>query len=274
MTKIEPYWSPWEEMKDFRFSIRKENRNGFFDVSGVPESVMPFFSFVYLVEGEILQEIEGQTWLCQAGQVLLIPRNIPFKVLYFKENISYECGFSILAVKDVSYECLHDPHPLLQTFRDEEAVFTTALLEQLLAAWRRKDFALVSSALDLFLCRLKVQDAHPGNRVVNQFLENVFNRNRKPAKVADYAEELFITPNYLNRLVRAQTGHSAMDWIEISRLNLAKSLLRQGELQIAEIATAVGIDDQSYFTRFFKKNEGVTPSQYRESVTKGTKNPE
>ena len=108
----------------------------------------------------------------------------------------------------------------------------------------------------------------------SQFLENVFNRNRKPAKVADYAEELFITPNYLNRLVRAQTGHSAMDWIEISRLNLAKSLLRQGELQIAEIATAVGIDDQSYFTRFFKKNEGVTPSQYRESVTKGTKNPE
>ena len=92
--------------------------------------------------------------------------------------------------------------------------------------------------------------------------------------MADYAEELFITPNYLNRLVRAQTGHSAMDWIEISRLNLAKSLLRQGELQIAEIATAVGIDDQSYFTRFFKKNEGVTPSQYRESVTKGTKNPE
>lgn len=261
-------------MKDFRFSIRKEKRNGFFDVSDVPESVMPFFSFVYLIEGEVLLEIEGQTWLCQAGQVLLIPRNIPFKVLYFKENISYECGFSIHAVKDVSYECLHDPHPLLQSFRDEEAAFTNALLEQLLAAWRRKDFALVSSALDLFLCRLKVQDAHPGNRVVNQFLESVFNRNRKPAKVADYAEELFITPNYLNRLVRAQTGHSAMDWIEISRLNLAKSLLRQGELQIAEIATTVGIDDQSYFTRFFKKNEGVTPSQYRESVTKGTKNPE
>ena len=57
-----------------------------------------------------------------------------------------------------------------------------------------------------------------------------------------------------------------MDWIEISRLNLAKSLLKQGSLQISEIAAAVGIDDQSYFTRFFKKNEGYTPSQYRDMV--------
>ena len=268
MTKIEPYWNPKRDMKDFWFSIRKEKREGFFDVSSVPESVMPFFSFVYLLEGEVLLEIEGQPWLCQAGQVLLIPRNIPFKVLYFKENKSYECGFAIRAVKDPSYECLHDPHPLLQTFSPEEAAFTAALLEQMLTAWKRKKYALVSSTLDLFLCRLEVREGHPGNVAVNLFLERVFDRSRKPCKVSDYADELCITPNYLNRLVRSQTGHSAMEWIEISRLNLAKSLLKQGELQIAEIATAVGIDDQSYFTRFFKKNEGYTPSQFRELLTK------
>ena len=273
MTKIEPYWNPWKDMTDFRFSIRKEKREGFFDVSDVPQSVLPFFSFIYLIEGEILLEIEGQPWLCQAGQVLLVPRNIPFKVLHFKENYSYECGFSIHAVKDLSYQCLHDPHPLLQTFQGQEADFTAALLEQILNAWKRKNLTLAASALDLFLCRLKPRDGHPGNRVVNQFLESVFNRNRKPAKVSDYADELCITPNYLNRLVRAQTGHSAMDWIEISRLNLAKSLLKQGELQIAEIAAAVGIDDQSYFTRFFKKNEGITPTQYREQRMKGAKSP-
>ena len=273
MTKIEPYWNPKHDMKDFRFSIRKEKREGFFDVSDVPESLLPFFSFAYLLEGEVLLEIEGQPWLCQANQVLLIPRNIPMKALYFKENSSFECGFSFHVVKDPSYPCLHDPHPLLQSFKDEEADFTAALLQQMLKAWERKDLALVSSALDLFLCRLKSQENHPGNPVVNQFLERVFNRNRKPSKVSDYAEELCITPNYLNRLVRSQTGHSAMDWIEISRLNLAKSLLKQGELQIAEIASAVGIDDQSYFTRFFKKSEGCTPTEYREQQKRTSNNP-
>ncbi|MBO4536057.1 MAG: AraC family transcriptional regulator [Bacteroidales bacterium] len=271
MAKIEPYWSPKRDMSDFRFSMRKEKREGYFDVSEVPEAILPFFSFIYLVEGEVLLEIEGQTWLCQSGQILMVPRNVPFKVLYFKENVSFECGFSIHFLKDVSYECLHDPHPLLQTFQPEDAAFTAALLEQMLAAWKRKDYGTVASALDLFLCRLNVQEGHPGNPTVNQFLERVFDRSRKLGKVSDYAGELCITPNYLNRLIRNQTGHSAMDWIEISRLNLAKSLLKQGDLQIAEIATAVGIDDQSYFTRFFKKNQGLTPSQFREAVLKGKK---
>lgn len=260
-------------MKDFRFAIRKEKRDGFFDVSDVPETILPFFSFTYLLEGEVLVEVEGQPYLCQAGQVLMIPRNVPFKVLHFKENLSYECGFSILALKDVSYDCLHNPHPLHQSFWFDDAIFTASLLEMLLNAWQRKDYNLIGSALDLFLCRLKVQDGHPGNNTVNQFLEKVFDRSRKPSKVADYADELCITPNYLNRLVRSQTGHSAMDWIEISRLNLAKSLLKQGDMQIAEIASAVGIDDQSYFTRFFKKNEGYTPSQYRDLLAKVTKSP-
>ncbi|MBR0223708.1 MAG: AraC family transcriptional regulator [Bacteroidales bacterium] len=264
MTKIEPYWNPSHDMKDFRFSIRREKREDFFDVSDVPQSVLPFFAFAYLVKGELLVEIEGQPFLCKAGQALLIPRNIPFQVLYFKENFSYECGFSIHSLKDVSYECLHDPHPLLQSFEPEDAAFTQSLLEQLLAAWKKKDIPLVQSILDLFLCRLKVMEGHPGNNTVNQFLEKIFDRSRKPGKVSEYAGELFITPNYLNRLVRSQTGHSAMEWIEISRLNLAKSLLKQGSLQIAEIASAVGIDDQSYFTRFFKKLEGCTPSQYRD----------
>ena len=273
MAKIEPYWNPGRDMKDFRFSIRKEKREGYFDVSDVPQANLPFFSFVFLVRGEILLEIEGQPYLCKAGQVLLVPRNVPFQVLYFKENVSYECGFSIHAPKDVSYECLHNPHPLLQTFPPAETAFTAALLEQMLSAWQRKDFALVQSALDLFLCRLKVPGAHAGNSTVSLFLEKVFDRSRKPGKVSDYADELCITPNYLNRLVRFHTGHSAMEWIEISRLNLAKSLLKQGQMQIAEVATAVGVDDQSYFTRFFKKSEGCTPSQFREAAMGGTKNP-
>jgi len=271
MTKIEPYWNPAVDLKDFRFSMRKEKRNGFFDVSVVPEAILPFFSFAYLVEGEVLLEVEGQPYLCKAGQMLMIPRNIPFKVLHFKENLSFECGFSINFLKDVSYDCLHNPHPILQSFLAEDADFTAALLEQMLSAWRRKDFAVTASSLDLFLCRIKVQDSHPGHRTVNQFLERVFDRRRKPAKVSDYADEMCITPNYLNRLIRVQTGHSAMDWIEISRMNLAKSLLKQGDLQIAQIAESVGIDDPSYFTRFFKKNEGCTPSEYRDSLKRTEK---
>ena len=271
MTKIEPYWNPKGDMNDFRFSLRKEKRTDFIDVSDVPESVLPFYSFVYLTEGEILLEVEGMPYFCRSGQLLMIPRNIPFRVIHFKESGSYEGGFSLHTLKDASYACLHDPHPLFQRFSPEESEFTTLLLEQIYQAWQHKNCDIVASGIDFFLARLKPNEGHPGNPNVNLFLEHVFDRNRKPGKVADYADELCITPNYLNRLVRSQTGRSAMEWIEISRLNLAKSLLKQGDMQISEISEAVGIDDQSYFTRFFKKSEGFTPSQFREKAKKAEK---
>ena len=265
------YWAPTRNMDSFLFSIRKEKRFGLFDVSDVQEAILPFFAFTYLTEGEVLLEIDGQPWLCQAGQLLMVPRNVPFRILYFKESTSYECGFSLRALKDITYGCLHDPHPLQQDFQEEEGAFTVALLEQLLRAHEQGNQALIASALDLFLCRLKCLPQQSRNPLVNQFLEKVFDRNRKPMKVTDYAQELFITPNYLNRLVRTHTGHSAMEWIEISRMNLAKTLLKRPTLQISEIAAAIGIDDQSYFSRFFKKNEGCTPSQFRDSALSGTK---
>ena len=271
MTELKPYWIPWKEMKDLLFSIRKEHREGFIDLSESPGTVLPFFSFAYLVEGELLLEIEGAPYICQGGNVVIVPPNTPFRVLYFKGNLSYECGFSPRILKDLSYDCVHSTLPVLQSFSGTDADFTASLLEVMMTAFKKKDMRMVASALDLFLCRIEPRPDSPGHPVVNKFLEKVFNRTGKPRKVSDYADELCITPNYLNRLVRSHTRHSAMEWIEISRLKLAKSLLKQNELPISEIAAAVGIDDQSYFTRFFKKNEGCTPSQFRDSFLKMNK---
>ena len=254
MSEIEPYWNTAQGLSQFQFSIRKVDRKGYFDVSDIPQTTLPFYTFAYLTEGEILMEVEGTTGHCKAGEIILIPARTPFRILYFNQNTGFECGFSMRMLKDPSYPCLHNPQPLLQTLTEEEARFTTLLLEELMKAFQQKNQQLVASTLDLFLCRINAPGGHPGNPIVNHFLEMVFDRNQKP--------------------VRSQTGHSAMEWIEISRLNMAKLLLKQNELQIAEIAAATGVDDQSYFTRFFKKSEGCTPSQYRDRILKGMKSPD
>lgn len=265
MEAITPYWTPSEDLSDFLFHVNRVERNGFTDFPDVPQTVLPFISFVYLQEGEVLLEVEGEPYLCQAGQLLFIPSNIAFKVLHFNKNVGYECGFSIRILKDASFACLHSPRPLHQSFTPKEAHFTCELLERLHTAQRKKDCAMIQSIMDLFLCRLRTPESS-SNAIVTRFLEMVFNRRERPMKVTDYAEALCITPNYLNRLVRTHTKHSAMAWIEISRLNLAKLLLKQNQMQISKIAEAVGIDDQSYFTRFFKKYEGCTPTQFRERI--------
>jgi AraC family transcriptional activator of pobA len=79
---------------------------------------------------------------------------------------------------------------------------------------------------------------------------------------------LNVTPNHLNKSVKSSTGKSATKWIEETILLEAKYLLFQTTLSVSEIAMQVGHEDHSYFSRFFKKHEGLTPVQYRKMIDK------
>ena len=106
---------------------------------------------------------------------------------------------------------------------------------------------------------------------MNQFFERLFDRSQVLDSVSGYAERLGISPSYLNKLVRTQTRHSAMDWVEISRVNWAKSLLKETDLSVGDVSVAIGVDDASYFTRFFRKSTGMTPSEFRRRMVKEEK---
>jgi len=87
-------------------------------------------------------------------------------------------------------------------------------------------------------------------------------------KVNYYASLLNVTPNHLNKSIKAATGKSATNWIDETIMLEAKYLLYQTTFSVSEIAMQVGHEDQSYFSRFFKKHEGMTPVQYRKMIDK------
>ncbi len=79
----------------------------------------------------------------------------------------------------------------------------------------------------------------------------------------DYAELLFITPNHLNALTNQIAGKSAGELIRNRIILEAKRLLVNSTFNIGEISLSLNFEDNSYFTRFFKKAEGVTPDEFR-----------
>ena len=68
--------------------------------------------------------------------------------------------------------------------------------------------------------------------------------------------------SYLCRLFKRETGESLFQYLARLRLERATGLLLQEGLSIREVAARVGIDDPFYFTRMFKKQYGVAPSEY------------
>jgi len=80
----------------------------------------------------------------------------------------------------------------------------------------------------------------------------------------ELAKMVYLNPDYLSKLFRKQEGVTIGEYITQKRMLLAKQLLKNTNLQVADISRRVGITDASYFIKTFKKKEGMTPQQYRE----------
>ncbi|MFY1045714.1 helix-turn-helix domain-containing protein [Chryseobacterium sp. GP-SGM7] len=82
----------------------------------------------------------------------------------------------------------------------------------------------------------------------------------------DYAENLSIHVNSLNRSVKEITGKTTSQQITSRIIHEAYELLRHTDWNIAEIAYGLGFEEPAYFTNYFKKQTGVTPNAVRTSV--------
>lgn len=79
----------------------------------------------------------------------------------------------------------------------------------------------------------------------------------------DLADILHLNPSYLSSLFKNTTGLSYKEYLNRVRIEEAKRLLSSTDYPIMEIAVACGFNDQSYFTKIFKKHTGMTPKHYR-----------
>ena len=99
----------------------------------------------------------------------------------------------------------------------------------------------------------------------DSFIKLVVEHHNEERNMAFYADKLCLSPKYLSKLVKAQTGRSAPEWIDAFVILEAKNLLKYSELSIKEIVYKLHFPNQSVFYKFFKAHTGMTPSDYRTS---------
>lgn len=83
------------------------------------------------------------------------------------------------------------------------------------------------------------------------------------------ADEFSVSSNYLSRFFKQETGCTFIQYVTMIRMDRAKELLINSDMQIKEIVAEIGYIDVANFVRKFKSYEGVTPGQYRERMRKG-----
>jgi AraC-like DNA-binding protein len=104
--------------------------------------------------------------------------------------------------------------------------------------------------------------------ILENFKKLVNDKFREIATITELAGHLHITPNYLNIVVKETTGQTATDLLRKRKILEAKRLLINERLDVVQIAFELGFKDASYFSRYFKRATGQSPTGFRNDIYK------
>ena len=200
MRRVIPYWEKGAEWAQTPFFIEKFETKLPVEATEIPLTTLPRYTFLFILEGEILAEIGGESCLCRGGQFLLIPAEMPFSVHHYTDLSGYTGSFSLSSLRDASYACITDGKPVFRTFWFDGAEAVTQLLDRMTAALARGDEGFISRAFDLLLYTIDTPTGSKAHPIVSKFFEMLFDRSQVLDSVSGYAERLSISPSYLNKL--------------------------------------------------------------------------
>jgi two-component system response regulator YesN len=103
------------------------------------------------------------------------------------------------------------------------------------------------------------------NRIVQATREYLEAHYAEDITLNSVAEQVNISPQYFSKLIKKSTGFNFIDWLSMLRVKKAKELLASSNYTIKEVCFMVGYKDPNYFSRIFKKKQGMTPSEYVKS---------
>ncbi len=102
------------------------------------------------------------------------------------------------------------------------------------------------------------------DNVIEAAKEYIKNNYSKNISLEDVSRNVDISPYYFSRIFKEDTGVNFIDYLTDVRIEKAKELLSGTNMSMKEICLMVGYSDPNYFSRTFKKQIGITPTEYKE----------
>ena len=149
-----------------------------------------------------------------------------------------------------------------QELKGSETDFSSEIIGGLIAATIYK----VGDILTHYLTEHPEVDSPIHNRAeeyFRQFTELLGEHYKHERSVGFYARQLCITPKYLTTLIKRISGKPVSEWIDNYVILEAKTLLKYSNMSVQEIAYYLNFPNQSFFGSYFKRNAGMSPSQYK-----------
>ncbi len=102
--------------------------------------------------------------------------------------------------------------------------------------------------------------------VLRKAMDFIHEHYNEQVTLNEVAEHIYVSTFYISRIFKKELGKNFVDYLNEIRIEKAKELMSEIKYKTYEIAELVGIPDAHYFSKLFKKYEGLTPTEYRDSL--------
>jgi AraC family transcriptional activator of pobA len=243
-----------------------------------------YYLFVFLKRGGSRHWVDMTSYLLKDNTYYF---SVPAQVVV-KEELKPTWGTSIAFTSE--FLALHDNaslgklpvilnpqngHELL--LADADVAFVDDLLNKMYAEylspgeWQHRMLTAYLTVLLTYLSRLysaqfKGEEPSADKLLLKKYQAKIDERFRELHEVGAYASLLNISAGHLSEVVKAQSGKAAIAHIHERLVLEARRMLFHTQHSLKEIAFDLGFSDPSYFNRFFKRETGVTPADYRTRI--------
>jgi len=254
------------------FSVKYPHRHDFFEV-------------LYLSKGSGFHVIDGNKYEIKPPCVFFMSPGQAHKIEFSGDIEGYififTAEFYLLnqtnqnrLIEFPFFFTIRQDNPPLEFTSQADIGFIESLFKRAISETERgEDYSedLLKSVLDMILTSCSVLykggenalQKGRGHFVVKKFFQMVEENYHKNLTVNEYAGMLAITPNHLTQTVIELTGKTSIQIIKAKQLLEIKRLLVHTSFSVTEIAQRMNFSDQSYFAKFFKRETGISPLQYR-----------
>ena len=121
-------------------------------------------------------------------------------------------------------------------------------------------------ALEKYMKAVQRNNKVKNHQIINKIKEYIRSHFDQGLTLEEIAESVYLSPYYISRIFKEEQGITVMDYLTKVRIEEAKKLLRNPRYNIDEISGKLGYSDPSYFSKVFRRYEGLSPSQFRQKA--------
>ena len=174
-------------------------------------------------------------------------------------------------IKQLRYR--YEPHPCVKLDRHEYKIIVNVVegMREIVRLGLPDRRMLMLRLLEFFLRLLsqyrtrKLNETHVDKRVSVQFHNDLAKNFRTHRDVGFYAGKAGLSPKHFSAVIKQETGYTAAHWIHMQVIVEAKMLLHmRRDLSVQAIADMLGFDEQATFSRYFRRETGISPTEFRE----------